>query len=248
MLCCRKRVVMIEHLALGQQRTLPTDSVTQTEPVMTAHCAKRGCECDDRRRMMIAPMDGKRVAHRASGAAIRRRQTCPGETVAPSAWRRATRKRASAANTQSAATQPRSPALPLARVNEPSAAPSEKPRYMKEAFRERTTAASFSPAMPISLACCAGKKPQAARPQTTIATRTGRIAAAGDSRPALVDRLAKASARDSRLTTITGRAPNRSLKVPPTTMPTAAATPQMNSTVPTEDPAISVVDAKYTPR
>src|ERR1700680_174052 len=77
------------------------------------------------------------------------------------------------ANTKSPPTHPRSATVRLANVNEPSAAPSENPRYIKDALRERMTDAPLSPETPIKRACWAGKKLQAANPQTNTATRTG---------------------------------------------------------------------------
>jgi hypothetical protein len=46
----------------------------------------------------------------------------------------------------------------MASVTEPSAAPSENPRYWKELLRERMIGASFSPAMPMRRACCGWKE------------------------------------------------------------------------------------------
>jgi hypothetical protein len=45
-------------------------------------------------------------------------------------------------------------------MKEPSAAPIENPRYIKEALRERMTGALLSPVIPIKRVCSAGKKPQ----------------------------------------------------------------------------------------
>jgi hypothetical protein len=53
-------------------------------------------------------------------------------------------------------------------TSDPSIAPSEKPRYTNEALSDSAIGAVFSPATCISRDCCAGKKPHAASPQTTI--------------------------------------------------------------------------------
>ena len=58
-------------------------------------------------------------------------------------------------------------------MSEPKVAPTEKPRYMNDALSERITGAPLSPMMPISRDCCAGKKPQAAAPQTITAAIDG---------------------------------------------------------------------------
>src|SRR5260370_6804998 len=88
---------------------------------------------------------------------------------------------------QIAPTQPRAAGEPWAMVADPSAAPSAKPANMNEALSESTTDASLTPATPMSRACCAGKKDQAARPHTTIEDSTGTRASAGESTYALTD-------------------------------------------------------------
>src|SRR5260370_41838418 len=85
----------------------------------------------------------------------------------------ATRKSRSDAATQIAPTQPRAETPLNARVAEPSAAPSENPRYMKEPLRERMIGAFFRPAMLIKRACCGGGKAPPGIPHTATPARTG---------------------------------------------------------------------------
>src|SRR6266478_3761203 len=73
---------------------------------------------------------------------------------------RVLRKSIRAASSHAAPTQPRSVTVACMSVNPPTAAPSEKPRYMKDALSERTIGASVTPTIWIKPVCCAGKKPQ----------------------------------------------------------------------------------------
>src|SRR6516165_7871312 len=99
-----------------------------------------------------------------------------------------------AAITQIAPTQPSARGEALAKVNEPRAAPDEKPRNWNDAFSESATGATFRPAMLMSRACWAGKNDHADTPHTAIASRIGARADGGGKRTALVDRLRKATA------------------------------------------------------
>src|SRR5207253_11368633 len=58
---------------------------------------------------------------------------------------RVLRKSVRAASSHAAPTQPRSVTVACRSVKPPTAAPSEKPRYMKDALSERTIGASFTP-------------------------------------------------------------------------------------------------------
>ena len=58
-----------------------------------------------------------------------------------------------AARTQRLPTQPSAEGAAYVNVREPSAAPNEKPRNMKEALSESTIGATSMPAMPISRVC-----------------------------------------------------------------------------------------------
>src|SRR5258708_23716274 len=104
----------------------------------------------------------------------------------------ATTIRSSENTTHVAPTQPRASGPPWTRVIEPSAAPSENPMNIEDAFRESATGATLTPASALTLACCAGQKAQADTPQTAIATTTGTRALDHYSPPALPDRLTNA--------------------------------------------------------
>src|SRR5713226_7210591 len=93
--------------------------------------------------------------------------------------RSAAAKSRNATRTQAPPTQARSSRPPMASVTEPSAAPSENPRYWKELLRERMIGAFFGPAMPIRRPCCGGKKPHAVTPHTATAAKTERNADEG---------------------------------------------------------------------
>src|ERR1700720_2569360 len=99
------------------------------------------------------------------------------------------RKRARAASSQKAPTQPRSERLPWVSVSDPSTAPNENPRYMKDALSERMTGATLAPVMLIKRACCAGKKPHAVKPQTATASKTGATAAETERKGAKTDKI-----------------------------------------------------------
>src|SRR5882672_10159481 len=86
---------------------------------------------------------------------------------------RVLRKSVRAASSHAAPTQPRSVTVACTSVKPPTAAPSEKPRYMKDALSERTIGASFKPTIWIKPVCCAGKKPQGHNPHAIIASKTG---------------------------------------------------------------------------
>src|SRR5258708_33119376 len=145
----------------------------------------------------------------------------------------ATTIRSSENTTHVAPTQPRASGPPWTRAIEPSAAPSEKPMNIEDAFRESATGATLTPASAISLACCAAKKAQADTPQPAIATSTGTRALDLDSQQALADRLMNASARAASLTTRNAAGPHLSVRLPPPPTPAAAAMPHLNRPTPT---------------
>ena len=99
-----------------------------------------------------------------------------------------------AAAAHSAPTQPRSATLPYVNGKAPIAAPIEKPRYWNDAFNERIMGAPRNPVIAINRACCAGKTPQAATPQTPIAITTGTSAIDGVRKYADSERLSSATA------------------------------------------------------
>src|ERR1700761_3872000 len=69
-------------------------------------------------------------------------------------------------------------------TSEPKPAPSEKPAYMKEAFRDKATAACVSPTVRMSRSCCGGKKLQALKPHVTInGAMTGKACGANSRAP-----------------------------------------------------------------
>src|SRR5476649_1333686 len=129
-------------------------------------------------------------------------------------------------------TQPRSVTVPLSSVNEPSAAPREKPRYRKDAFSDSAIGAALTPAMPIRRACWAGCTAHAATPQTNTPIQTGSRAADGSSQWPAADIAVRASAAISKLGAMTDWAPFLSLTWPPMNTPTAAAAPQVNRVAP----------------
>ena len=71
---------------------------------------------------------------------------------------------------KAAATTQAEPAAPIQNTDatditmDPNAAPSANPAYMKDAFRDKPTAAWAVPTTVITRCCCAGKKPQALKP------------------------------------------------------------------------------------
>src|SRR5271168_4088503 len=87
---------------------------------------------------------------------------------------------------------------------DPSAAPREKPRYMKEALRERATGVLAGPAMPTSRACWGGKNAQALRPQRATSGRIG-VSALGVQTSAASVRPAKLIANTGKATAWTRR-------------------------------------------
>src|ERR1700682_6488217 len=107
---------------------------------------------------------------------------------------RVLRKSVRAASSHAAPTQPRLVTVACMSVNPPTAAPSEKPRYMKDALSERTIGASFTPTISIKPVCCAGENAHADKPHAIIASRTGGSASAGGSTCATVDRPANGHA------------------------------------------------------
>src|SRR5437879_8112749 len=102
------------------------------------------------------------------------------------------RKSVRAASSHAAPTQPRSVTVAWMSVRPPAAAPSEKPRYMKDALSERAIGASLKPTIWIKPVCCAGKNAHADNPQAIIASKTGGSAIAGGSTCATVDKPASA--------------------------------------------------------
>ena len=102
---------------------------------------------------------------------------------------------------------------------------------MKEALSESTIGATLIPAMPISRVCWAGKKAQAERPQTTIATRTGPIATALVRRRR-ADRQAREGQRKKDESNSDHGLQGRSLSVrgPPSKNPSRPESPHTNST------------------
>src|SRR6267378_4156337 len=146
---------------------------------------------------------------------------------------RVLRKSIRAASSHAAPTQPRLVTVACMRVKPPTAAPSEKPRYMKDALSERTIGASFTPTIPIKPACCSGKNAHAHNPHAIIASKTAGSAIAGGSTCASVDRLARANASTQRVVRMTARTPRLSVAFPPIIRPTPAEAPHRESAYPT---------------
>src|SRR5882724_3864348 len=157
---------------------------------------------------------------------------------------RVLRKSIRAASSHAAPTQPRSVTVACMSVNPPTAAPSEKPRYMKDALSERTIGASVTPTIWIKPVCCAGKNAKADNPHAIIASKTGGSAIAGGSTCATVDRPASANASTQRLVRMTARAPSLSVALPPMITPTPAEAPHRKSAYPTCGPRSGVAVAR----
>src|SRR6267378_8632396 len=157
---------------------------------------------------------------------------------------RVLRKSVRAASSHAAPTQPRSVTVACRSVNPPTAAPSEKPRYMKDALSDRTIGASFTPTIWIKPVCCAGKNAHADNPHAIIASKTGGSAIAGGSTCATVDRPASANASTERLVRMTARAPSLSVALPPMITPTPAEAPHRKSAYPTCGPRSGVAVAR----
>src|SRR6266403_3427380 len=121
--------------------------------------------------------DGEREdEYRCSGQHVfsARKRSVPAACVSA----RVLRKSVRAASSHAAPTQPRSVTVACRSVKPPTAAPSEKPRYMKDALSERTIGASFKPTIWIKPVCCAGKNANADNPHAITASKTGGSATA----------------------------------------------------------------------
>src|ERR671926_180889 len=79
----------------------------------------------------------------------------------------------SAASSHVAPTKPRWRGLTWRSEKLPSAAPTEKPRYMNDAFKESATGAAGTPTISMSRVCCAGKNAHEDIPHRAIAASTG---------------------------------------------------------------------------
>ena len=143
----------------------------------------------------------------------------------------------SAASSHAAPTNPRLRGPTCRSEKPPSAAPSEKPRYMNDAFSESATGADGTPTISMSRVCCAGKNAHEDIPQRAMAASTGTTAAAGATKLATTARPASPRTRLVRLARSTSLLPSRSVAFPLTNNPKPAASPHVNSARPIWEPA-----------